>query len=75
MTRAIVGNSKLLLIDEATANVDRADRLIQLVVGDQFKDVAVADTVADWDNFMVLDAGSVVEFDTLVALVARSEIY
>ena len=42
MARAIVGSSKILLIDEATANVDRAtDRLIQRVVRDEFRDATV----------------------------------
>ena len=71
LARAILGDSKILLIDEATANVDQhTDDLIQQVIRAEFRDATVVtiahrlNTIADSDRIMVLDAGRVVEFDT-----------
>ncbi|CAF4810163.1 unnamed protein product, partial [Rotaria socialis] len=71
LARAILKKSKILVIDEATANVDNAtDELIQRAICDQFKTCTVLTiahrlrTVIDSDRIMVLSNGELVEFDT-----------
>ncbi|CAF1632625.1 unnamed protein product [Rotaria magnacalcarata] len=71
LARAILKKSKILVIDEATANVDNAtDELIQRAICDQFKACTVLTiahrlrTVINSDRIMVLSNGELVEFDT-----------
>ena len=70
LARALVQKSKIIVMDEATANVDfRTDRLIQQVIRHKFKDSTVLtiahrlNTIMDYDQVLVLDDGQVVEFD------------
>ena len=70
LARALVQKSKIIIMDEATANVDfKTDRLIQEVIRDKFKDSTVLtiahrlNTIMDYDKVLVLDGGRVVEFD------------
>lgn len=70
LARALVQKSKIIVMDEATANVDfRTDRLIQQVIRHKFKDSTVLtiahrlNTIMDYDKVLVLDDGQVVEFD------------
>ena len=70
LARALVQKSKIIIMDEATANVDfKTDRLIQEVIRDKFKDSTVLtiahrlNTIMDYDKVLVLDGGQVVEFD------------
>ncbi|VVC88643.1 unnamed protein product, partial [Leptidea sinapis] len=54
LARAIVNNDKILLLDEATANVDaQTDALIQTAIRQHFKSCTI----------LVLDAGRLMEFD------------
>ena len=69
LARALVQKSKIIIMDEATANVDfRSDRLIQQVIRNKFKEstvLAIAhrlNTILDYDKVLVLDGGLVVEF-------------
>ncbi|CAF4720124.1 unnamed protein product [Rotaria sp. Silwood1] len=71
IARAILKKSKIVLIDEATANVDqKTDDLIQIVLKDKFQDRTVLtiahrlNTVAKYDRILVLDTGMIVNFDT-----------
>lgn len=78
LARAILKASKVLLIDEATANVDlETDSLIQLLIRKQFASSTVItiahrlETVLDYDRIMVLDDGRIAEFDTAERLKSK----
>jgi ATP-binding cassette subfamily C (CFTR/MRP) protein 4 len=71
VARAILKKSKILLIDEATANVDqRTDEILQAVIADKFQNQTILtiahrlNTVAKSDRILVLDKGMIIDFDT-----------
>ncbi|CAF2809808.1 unnamed protein product [Rotaria sp. Silwood2] len=75
LARAILKKNKILVIDEATANV--TDELIQKAIRDKFKECTVLTvahrlrTVIDSDRIMVLSNGMLVEFDSPQVLLSN----
>jgi len=82
MARALLRNTKILLMDEATASVDpTTDALIQKMVRKHFKDRTVLtiahrlNTIMDSSRVMVLDKGALAEFDTPKELLLSKGIF
>ena len=82
LARALVQKSKIIIMDEATANVDfKTDRLIQEVIRHKFKDCTVLTiahrlyTIMDYDKVLVLDGGRVVEFDKPEVLIRTGGLF
>lgn len=82
LARAILRNNKILILDEATANVDsETDQLIQETIRNKFADCTVITvahrlhTIMDSDKVMVVDAGDIVEFDHPYELIQHSDGY
>nr|CAB3219633.1 multidrug resistance-associated protein 4 [Phallusia mammillata] len=80
LARAILRKNKILIVDEATANVDiRTDRLIQLTIRNTFQHCTVItvahriNTVIDSDRVLVLENGRVVEFDEPHVLLSNTD--
>ncbi|XP_038050410.1 multidrug resistance-associated protein 4-like [Patiria miniata] len=80
LARAILRKNKILIVDEATANVDiRTDRLIQATIRQRFKHCTVLtiahrlNTIMDSDKVMVLDAGRLIEFDEPYVLLQKED--
>ncbi|XP_018571144.1 probable multidrug resistance-associated protein lethal(2)03659 [Anoplophora glabripennis] len=80
IARALVRKNKILILDEATSSVDpETDTLIQNSIRDKFSDCTVLTiahrlrTIMDSDKIMVLETGSVVEFDHPYNLLQNKE--
>uniref|UniRef100_A0A8C5A2Y0 Cystic fibrosis transmembrane conductance regulator n=1 Tax=Gadus morhua TaxID=8049 RepID=A0A8C5A2Y0_GADMO len=80
LARAILRKNRILIIDEATANVDpRTDELIQRTIREKFRDCTVLtiahrlNTIIDSDRIMVLDAGEIQAYDAPYTLLQDPE--
>ncbi|KAF5327417.1 hypothetical protein D9619_004696 [Psilocybe cf. subviscida] len=79
LARAIVRNSKLLILDEATSAIDhKTDSIIQTSLRNELSaDVTVLtiahrlQTIMDADKIMVLDSGRIVEYDSPQVLLEK----
>lgn len=70
LARALVRNSKILILDEATSSVDyETDSKIQKTIINEFSDCTILciahrlKTILNYDKILVLDKGELVEFD------------
>ncbi|KAJ2379264.1 ATP-binding cassette glutathione S-conjugate transporter ycf1 [Coemansia sp. RSA 2607] len=80
LCRAILWDRPILILDEATANIDSAtDQIMQQVVRTAFKNSTVLtiahrlNTVMDSDRILVIDDGKAAEFDTPANLLAQKD--
>ncbi|KAF2881312.1 hypothetical protein ILUMI_24868, partial [Ignelater luminosus] len=82
LARAIIRNNVILILDEATANVDpQTDSLIQRTIKNRFSDCTVITvahklhTIMDSDNVLVMDSGVGVEYDHPTALLEKKGLF
>ncbi|KAK7215079.1 hypothetical protein V2G26_003082 [Clonostachys chloroleuca] len=78
LARSILKRSKVIVLDEATSNIDiESESLIKTVIDEEFKDFTVItvahrlSTILNYDRIAVLEAGELVEFDTPEILLNR----
>jgi ABC-type multidrug transport system fused ATPase/permease subunit len=80
LARALLRESKILVLDEATAAVDmETDELIQKTIRKMCKKLECTvltiahrlNTILDYDRILVLDSGRIAEFDSPEALLAN----
>ncbi|CAE6433942.1 unnamed protein product [Rhizoctonia solani] len=71
LARALVRDTRIVLMDEATASVDyKTDRNIQLTIQEEFKNKTLLciahrlQTIIGYDKICVIDGGRVAEFDS-----------
>ncbi|KRX08450.1 P-loop containing nucleoside triphosphate hydrolase [Pseudocohnilembus persalinus] len=77
--RCILKKSIILVLDEATANVDmKTDEFIQKKIKEKFSDCTVftiahrLNTIADYDKILVMEKGEVAEYDTPYNLLVQN---
>ena len=78
LARAILKNNKILVLDEATANVDlETDKFIQRKIKERFQKCTILTiahrilTIANYDKVLVLEKGISKEFDHPFKLLAE----
>ncbi|EDV94851.1 probable multidrug resistance-associated protein lethal(2)03659 [Drosophila grimshawi] len=80
LARAILRENRILVMDEATANVDpQTDALIQTTIRNKFRECTVLtiahrlNTIMDSDKVIVMDAGQMVEFGSPYELLTQCD--
>ncbi|OUM63265.1 hypothetical protein PIROE2DRAFT_43511 [Piromyces sp. E2] len=79
LARAMIRNSHILIMDEATASVDiETDTIIQRALRTKFNNSTVItiahrlNTIIDYDKILVLSQGEVLEYDTPLNLLFKA---
>ncbi|XP_076687192.1 ATP-binding cassette sub-family C member 5-like isoform X2 [Andrena cerasifolii] len=79
LTRALLRNTKMMILDEATAAVDpETEVAVQSTIQNEFSDCTVLTiahrlkTVVSCDRIMVMKDGQIIEFDTPSTLLSNS---
>ncbi|KAJ8785310.1 hypothetical protein J1605_007420 [Eschrichtius robustus] len=82
LARALLRKSRILVLDEATAAIDlETDDLIQATIHTQFEACTVLtiahrlNTIMDYTRVLVLDKGTIAEFDSPTNLIAARGIF
>ncbi|KAI9235563.1 MAG: hypothetical protein BYD32DRAFT_420917 [Podila humilis] len=82
LARALLKQSKIIILDEATASVDHeTDARIQATIREEFKQSTLLTiahrlrTIIDFDKVLVMDHGKVVQFDTPLTLIREEGIF
>ena len=82
LARALVRGNQIIVCDEATSSVDvETDRKIQRTMAEGFRGKTLLciahrlKTIIGYDRICVMDAGSIVELDTPIALFERGGIF
>ncbi|KAF5096830.1 hypothetical protein D0Z00_002631 [Geotrichum galactomycetum] len=80
LTRALVRNTQILILDEATSSVDfHTDSKIQSTIAKEFAHCTILciahrlRTIINYDKILVLEAGEVVEYDSPINLFLRED--
>ncbi|KAG0342105.1 hypothetical protein BG004_005752 [Podila humilis] len=80
LARALVRQSKIIVMDEATASVDfETDQKIQGTIREEMSNSTILTiahrirTIADFDRVLVMNAGEVAEFDKPLALMNKED--
>ena len=80
LCRALVKNSKIIVLDEATSNVDvETDAKLQRTIQTEFASSTLLciahrlNTIVYYDRILVMDAGKVAEYDTPLNLFDRED--
>ncbi|RDW82931.1 cyclic peptide transporter [Coleophoma crateriformis] len=78
LARAILRKSNLVVLDEASSNIDvTTDKLVQRVIREEFKHATIIsvahrlNTILDFDRVALLDNGELIEFDSPQALLGH----
>jgi ABC-type multidrug transport system fused ATPase/permease subunit len=82
IARALIKKSKIILMDEATANIDyKTETFLQNSINESLKDCTVITiahrikTIINYDKILVLSNGEIVEYDSPKNLLAKQGLF
>ena len=82
IARAVLKQTKILIMDEATANIDvKTEEKIQKILNSIFKDCTILTvahrikTIINYDKILVLEKGKILEFDSPQNLLKNRDSY